>query len=99
MSSLVRDIASEARRSSPWPTEASPTQQPREARVPAPRPGWSPAILLRAPQSDILGSRSQSPDPRGGDGMTLSLVSLLSRDITALWLVLKTSTGVPGSAV
>lgn len=30
--------------------------------------------------------------------MTLSLVSLLSQDITALWLVLKTSTGVSGSA-
>lgn len=31
--------------------------------------------------------------------MTLSLVSLLSRDVTAQWLVLKTSTGVSGSAV
>lgn len=31
--------------------------------------------------------------------MTLSLISLLSQDVTALWLLLKTSAGASGSAV
>lgn len=32
----------------------------------------------------------------GGDSMTLSRISLLSQDISGLWLLLKTSTGASG---
>lgn len=42
--------------------------------------------------------RSPPPDAGAlaGDSMTLSLISLLSQDISGLWLLLKTSTGASG---
>lgn len=70
-------------------------------RVPAAASGgrpaqrWSLAAFLCAPRTGVPGGRSPPPDAGAlaGDSMTLSLISLLSQDISGLWLLLKTSTG------
>jgi hypothetical protein len=102
VSSLIRDIESEALGGA-----ASRPQKPAQCSNP-----WELQYPRSAAQHGALLSSFVCPGwafletdrwfLTGGDGdrhgMTLSLISLLSQDVTALWLLLKTSAGASGSA-
>lgn len=77
------------------PCRAPGVRVPAAASGGRPAQRWSLAAFLCAPRTGVPGGRSPPPDAGAlaGDSMTLSLISLLSQDISGLWLLLKTSTG------
>lgn len=77
------------------PCRAPGVRVPAAASCGRPAQRWSLAAFLCAPRTGVPGGRSPPPDAGAlaGDSMTLSLISLLSQDISGLWLLLKTSTG------
>lgn len=57
-------------------------------------PRWSSTASFVRPRRACQQTGRRLLTSGEGDSMTLSLISLLSQDVTALWLLLKTSAGV-----